>query len=86
VLVYVAPGHQGQGIGASLLGALLELGNAAGISRFYASVFTGNAPSVRLHRRFGFAEVRIEPRPEDFEGNWLETRLLVRETGTGRAP
>jgi L-amino acid N-acyltransferase YncA len=57
--IYVHRDFRGRGIGASLLGLLLE---AASRGRFHcvmALIDGDNAVSIRLHERFGFRQVGI---------------------------
>ncbi len=47
--------YQGRGIGAALLGAIIDLAeNWLGIMRLEALVFTDNHPAIALYKRFGF--------------------------------
>jgi len=55
--VYVSPGHVGRGLGASLYSALFDALAGQDLHRALAGVTRPNAPSVALHRRFGFRPV-----------------------------
>ena len=47
--------YQGRGVGAALLGALLELTDRwLNIRRMELTVFADNAPAIALYERFGF--------------------------------
>jgi ribosomal protein S18 acetylase RimI-like enzyme len=46
--------YRGQGLGARLLAATLELGDARGFTRVELVVRADNAPAIGLYRRFGF--------------------------------
>lgn len=55
--LYLAPDAQRQGIGTTLLGALVEAAQARGLHALVAVIEAGNAGSIALHARFGFVEV-----------------------------
>jgi len=55
--VYVAPTHQGQGIGKALLAPLLSAGQTRGFHAILALIDADNAVSVRMHEAFGFEKV-----------------------------
>ncbi|MGE0439331.1 MAG: GNAT family N-acetyltransferase [Gemmatimonadales bacterium] len=84
--VYVAEAYRGRGLGALLLDELLAAARDAGLVPVFASVFTNNAASLRLLDRAGFRRFRTEPRPPDFNGNWLETELRVWRAETPATP
>jgi len=46
--------YRGQGVGARMLAATLELGEARGVRRAELVVRADNAPAIALYRRFGF--------------------------------
>lgn len=52
--VYLAPEHGGRGTGSRLYDALFEALRGQDLHRAYAGITLPNAPSVRLHERFGF--------------------------------
>lgn len=55
--LYLAPDAQRQGIGTTLLGALVEAARGRGLHALVAVIEAGNAGSIALHMRFGFVEV-----------------------------
>ncbi|QTV79431.1 GNAT family N-acetyltransferase [Microbacterium sp. NIBRBAC000506063] len=56
--IYLGPGAAGKGLGAALLGALIEACEEVGLREIVAVISdTGAEASVRLHERFGFTEV-----------------------------
>jgi phosphinothricin acetyltransferase len=57
--IYVADGLLGRGIGTSLYSALFERLPKSEVHRAYAGVTLPNAPSVALHRSFGFRSVGV---------------------------
>jgi len=53
----VAPAQRGQGLGAGLLAALVDMGaRALGVRQCSLFVSAGNERAARLYRRLGFAE------------------------------
>ncbi len=54
--VYVHEDHRGRGIGALLLGELIERAKESGFHTLMAGVTEGNPVSEALHKRFGFVE------------------------------
>jgi phosphinothricin acetyltransferase len=78
--VYVHPGHQGRGIGAALLEALIGSSEAAGIWTIQSGVFPENAASLRLHERAGFRVVGVRERVGCHYGRWRDTVLIERRS------
>jgi L-amino acid N-acyltransferase YncA/2-polyprenyl-3-methyl-5-hydroxy-6-metoxy-1,4-benzoquinol methylase len=78
--VYVDPARRGQGIGRSLLAALIASSEDAGIWTIQSSVFAENAASVRLHERAGFRAVGVRERVGRHHGRWRDTVLLERRS------
>lgn len=58
--IYLEPVCQGQGIGSALLSQLIELCAARGFRQIMAVIGdSGNAASIKLHRRLGFGRIGI---------------------------
>lgn len=74
--VYVAPGAQGRGVGAALMGALIAGARAEGIGVMVARVVDQNAASVRFHERMGFGTVGVMRRIGEKFGRLLDVRLM----------
>lgn len=55
--IYVAPEHRGRGVGTAILGPLVELARARGFHAMVAGIDATNAPSLKLHAKFGFEPV-----------------------------
>lgn len=56
--IYLGPGAGGKGLGAALLGAIIEACEQAGLREIVAVISdSGAEASVRLHEKFGFREV-----------------------------
>jgi phosphinothricin acetyltransferase len=54
--IYVARSARGRGVGAALLGALLDASASCAFHALVASIDADNAPSIALFERFGFSE------------------------------
>jgi phosphinothricin acetyltransferase len=76
--VYVAADTRGRGIGTSLLRALVEGADKAGIWTIQTSIFPENVASLELHRRCGFRVVGIRERIGQLHGVWRDTVLMER--------
>jgi phosphinothricin acetyltransferase len=76
--VYVAPGHQGKGVGNQVLAALVEAAERAGIWTIQTGIFPENTASVALHERCGFRIVGRRERLGQVHGVWRDVLLLER--------
>jgi len=79
--VYVASAAQRQGIGETLLDALAEATEAAGIFKLVAKVFTTNQASLRLFKRCGYTEVGTHFRHGRLRGEWKDVVVLEKLLG-----
>jgi ribosomal-protein-alanine N-acetyltransferase len=59
--VVVDEAVRGLGIGAAMLKALIELGEADGVRDFTLEVRVSNQAAIALYEKFGFASVGIRP-------------------------
>ena len=76
--VYVRHDCQRRGIGAALLGDLIERAKAAGHHTILSLVDSGQPGSAALHEKFGFVEV-ARLREVGFKfGRWLDVVYLQR--------
>jgi len=80
--VYVDPAHHGRGIGRTLLLALLQHAEAAGIWTVQTGIFPENTASVALHQRCGFRTVGRRERLGRLHGIWRDVLLLERRSPT----
>ncbi|TVQ36778.1 MAG: N-acetyltransferase family protein [Geminicoccaceae bacterium] len=85
VSIYVAAEARGQGVGRTLLTALIEASEAAGFWTLQASLFAENAASVRLHRALGFRVMGVRERIARMSygphaGRWRDTTILERRS------
>jgi L-amino acid N-acyltransferase len=76
--IYVREDIHGLGIGTSLLPVLIDSAGAAGRHVMIADIEADNAPSVRLHRRFGFEEVGTVREVGTKFGRWLDLTIMRR--------
>jgi phosphinothricin acetyltransferase len=81
--IYIASSHVGQGIGRTLLAALVEAARQAGFRQMIAVVGGAEPASVALHVQAGFTEVgRMGSVGRKF-GRWLDTVYLQRSLRVG---
>jgi len=78
--VYVAPDHQGAGIGFALLEALIQAAERLDVWTIQAGVFPENGPSLALHERAGFRRVGTRERLGKVNGQWRDVVLLERRS------
>ncbi|HET6167643.1 MAG TPA: GNAT family N-acetyltransferase [Marmoricola sp.] len=89
--VYVAPDQQGRGIGRTLLQALVDSTEAAGIWTIQSGIFPENAASLAVHRAAGFEVVGTRRRIGrmgygPLAGTWRDVVAIERRSdraGTG---
>ncbi len=80
VSVYVAAPARGNGIGKTLLRALVAESEEAGFWTLQASIFRENVASIALHRACGFREVGYRERIGQMNGVWRDTILMERRS------
>lgn len=76
--IYVAASHRGAGIGKTLLGELVVLGEALGFHSIVARIVGDHAASIALHRSCGFELVGVEREVGRKFGKWLDVALMQR--------
>ncbi|MDB1088355.1 GNAT family N-acetyltransferase [Streptomyces sp. ACA25] len=84
--VYVAPGHQGQGLGAALYGRLLATLQAQGYRSVVAGVALPNPGSAALHRAAGFEPVGTFRALGHKHGDWHDVSYWQRRFSTAAEP
>lgn len=82
VSVYVAHDCRGRGVGRSLLSALVDRSEQAGIWTLQAGVFPENRASIELHKKCGFRQVGTRERLGQMAGVWRDVVLLERRSKT----
>ncbi|MCY3700231.1 MAG: GNAT family N-acetyltransferase [Gemmatimonadetes bacterium] len=80
VSVYVDGDARGGGIGLSLLTALVESSERAGLWTLQAGIFPENVASLRIHERAGFRRVGRRERLGRLGGRWRDVLLLERRS------
>jgi phosphinothricin acetyltransferase len=84
--IYLDPEATGRGVGRRLLDRLIEASTAAGARQMLAVIGdSGNAASIAVHARAGFAHVGTF-RSVGFKfGRWVDTVMMQRPLGHGDA-
>jgi phosphinothricin acetyltransferase len=85
--IYIARDARGAGLGGALLTELIKLCEAVGYRQMIALIAGGteNVPSVRLHERLGFRQTGLIEGSAFKHGRWIDTVLMVRALGEGKA-
>ena len=82
----VRAGRRGRGVGAALLGALLDEAARRGCTDVFLEVRADNPRAQRLYERFGFGPVRVRRgyyQPAGVDAIVMKLSGLHREVGTG---
>jgi L-amino acid N-acyltransferase len=74
--IYVAPSHRGEGVGRTLLSALVDQGRLHGFHSLVARIVGDHPASVALHRACGFEVIGIEREVGRKFGRWLDVCLM----------
>jgi len=81
--IYILPDAIGQGIGTTLLTALIEAATVAGFRQMIAVIGGGEPASVALHLKCGFVHAgRMRSVGHKF-GRWLDTVYMQISLGVG---
>ena len=78
--VAVAESAQNQGIGSSLLQAMLEIGGAESVTRFILEVRVSNEPAIALYNKYEFKQIGI--RRDFYEKPREDALIMIREKET----
>jgi L-amino acid N-acyltransferase len=76
--IYLSPEHQRRGIGGLILADLITRARALGHRTIIAAISSEQAPSVALHRKFGFEETGRLRRVGEKFGRTLDIIYLQR--------
>jgi phosphinothricin acetyltransferase len=74
--VYVAEEARGRGIGASLVGAVVDEARTRDLHAVIAGIVATNTASLRLHQALGFVEVAHFREVGYKFGQWLDLKFL----------
>ncbi|MGC0386743.1 N-acetyltransferase family protein [Streptomyces sp. SAI-129] len=78
--VYVSPEERGRGVAATLLKALIDSTEAAGIWTIQSGIFPENTASLALHQRAGFRVLGTRERIGKQHGRWRDVVLVERRS------
>jgi phosphinothricin acetyltransferase len=78
--IYIAASVRGQGIGKTLLQALVEESERAGIWTLQTGIFPENVASIALHMACGFRQVGYRERIGKLNGVWRDVVFLERRS------
>ena len=82
--VYIHPERIGNGIGSTLLPALIAACERVGCRQMIAVIGDSeNRSSIRLHEKFGFTRVGLLPAVGYKFGRWVDSVLMQRALGSG---
>lgn len=80
VSIYITSSARGQGIGKTLLKALIDKSEKVGIWTLQAGVFPENTASIALHKACGFREIGYRSRIGQTGDVWRDVVLLERRS------
>jgi phosphinothricin acetyltransferase len=80
VSIYIASSARGLGVGKTLLHALIEESESAGIWTLQAGIFPENVASIALHLACGFRAIGRRERIGQMNGVWRDVILLERRS------
>jgi len=78
--VYVAPTEQGNGVGLTLLRALIDSTEAGGVWTIQSGVFPENTASLALHERAGFRRIGVREGIGSHHGRWRDVVAIERRS------
>lgn len=80
VSIYIHSDYKGNGIGHTLLQALINSSEENGYWTLQAGIFPENSASLALHKKNGFREVGFRERIGKMNGQWRNVVLLERRS------
>lgn len=78
--IYIAAVARGQGVGKTLLGALVAAAERDGIWTLQTSIFPENEASIAIHKACGFREVGRREGIARLHGVWRDTVFMERRS------
>jgi phosphinothricin acetyltransferase len=81
--VYVRRDYRGRGAGRTVLAALIEAAEAAGLHKLTSRVFPENAASRALLKGLGFEEIGLHRRHGQLDGRWRDCVIIERLLNKG---
>ena len=82
--VYVAPGHQGRGLGKRVLAEVIQACEALGLRQMVALIGdSGNAGSVGVHMALGFRHQGVMQGVGYKAGRWLDVVIMQLDLNDG---
>ena len=81
--IYIHHDNVGRGIGRLLMQALIDACAASGFRQMIGYIDAENSASLRLHERFGFAQVGRLPGVAYRYGKWSDSVMVQRSLGAG---
>ncbi len=80
VSIYIDPDYQGQGIGNTLMQALITESETHGLWTLQAGIFPENESSIHLHLKNGFRVVGVREKIGKMEDRWRDVVLMERRS------
>ena len=80
VSIYVGKSYRGDGVGKTLLNALIRASEEVGIWTLESRLFPDNTASIPLHESCGFRKVGFRERIGEVDGKWRDTILMERRS------
>jgi L-amino acid N-acyltransferase YncA len=80
VSIYVAESARGQGVGKTLLAALVSASEQEGFWTLQSGIFASNQASIALHRSQGFELLGIRKKLGQLHGQWRDIALMERRS------
>jgi L-amino acid N-acyltransferase YncA len=81
--VYIERQRRGQGIGTTLLQAIIALGRELDYHKIVLSAFPFNTAGMQLYERHGFTTVGIYKEMGQLDGRWVDTIIMEKLLSTG---
>ncbi len=76
--IYIHPDAKGRGIGTLLFERLLELLKKQGFRICYSLIEEDNAPSLRMHEKYGFVKEGVKRRAAISCGQYKDEVIMAR--------